>query len=392
MTTYQNSPVLKGGSLSSSRLPSSPTQTSDERRPAAVDADATEAVSTYTIAETIERIQHSMDPYEVLGFQSGARGLSADQVDVAFRRLALLVHPDRCRIEGAHRAFERVLSARQDITNEFRNPNSSQRTPAVVIPRYSVAVPRRSLATRFLRNVRNDVASLDTDDDPDIARAKLRGLEETLRPNPLHNLESQRDFFSDTVASVAVSSIASLGRAALSRGSNSIHRPGPRRDYRASSAFAFEAGGGDRSVLPGCRMGSLEPPSDLAAEPTATEDPYSPHPHHYDDQQQQGHTMDQSMEEGHDERASPPSSSPSSPSSSSRPEQQQQQSPQRARSAELEAILLRRSFSESLVEDCLSTRAPPNSICSIWGVSHRRGPTPIAETMQPETWIPPSHS
>ena len=60
------------------------------------------------VAEAIARVLAAADAYEALGV---ARGASRAACKKAYRRLALLVHPDKCQLSNAEEAFKRVSAA-----------------------------------------------------------------------------------------------------------------------------------------------------------------------------------------------------------------------------------------------------------------------------------------
>lgn len=52
------------------------------------------------------------DPYDVLGVDAGA---SASEIRRRYWRVSLLVHPDKCDVRGAERAFQAVATAAQHL-------------------------------------------------------------------------------------------------------------------------------------------------------------------------------------------------------------------------------------------------------------------------------------
>ncbi|XP_069786716.1 dnaJ homolog subfamily C member 27 isoform X3 [Narcine bancroftii] len=60
-------------------------------------------------ADTIRRIRNSKDSWEMLGMRPGA---SRDEVNKAYRKLAMLLHPDKCLAPGSEDAFKAVVNAR----------------------------------------------------------------------------------------------------------------------------------------------------------------------------------------------------------------------------------------------------------------------------------------
>ena len=59
------------------------------------------------------------DNHGILGLPRGF--LPKAEVSAAFRRLCLLLHPDKCQHEGASDAFKRVTSARNAMENLYRS-------------------------------------------------------------------------------------------------------------------------------------------------------------------------------------------------------------------------------------------------------------------------------
>ncbi|XP_077637947.1 dnaJ homolog subfamily C member 27 [Lonchura striata] len=60
-------------------------------------------------ADAIRRIRASKDSWDVLGLKPGA---SREEVSRAYRRLAVLLHPDKCAAPGSEDAFKALGSAR----------------------------------------------------------------------------------------------------------------------------------------------------------------------------------------------------------------------------------------------------------------------------------------
>ncbi|OWK51689.1 DnaJ subfamily C member 27 [Lonchura striata] len=60
-------------------------------------------------ADAIRRIRASKDSWDVLGLKPGA---SREEVTRAYRRLAVLLHPDKCAAPGSEDAFKALGSAR----------------------------------------------------------------------------------------------------------------------------------------------------------------------------------------------------------------------------------------------------------------------------------------
>ncbi|KAL4693743.1 hypothetical protein H8959_013008 [Pygathrix nigripes] len=60
-------------------------------------------------ADAIRRIRNSKDSWDMLGVKPGA---SRDEVNKAYRKLAVLLHPDKCVAPGSEDAFKAVVNAR----------------------------------------------------------------------------------------------------------------------------------------------------------------------------------------------------------------------------------------------------------------------------------------
>lgn len=68
-------------------------------------------------ADTIRRIRNSKDSWDMLGVKPGA---SRDEVNKAYRRLAVLLHPDKCVAPGSEDAFKAVVSARTALLKNIK--------------------------------------------------------------------------------------------------------------------------------------------------------------------------------------------------------------------------------------------------------------------------------
>ena len=66
-----------------------------------------------------------MNPWKELEIE---RGASKEEVTAAFRRLALIWHPDRCRKEGAEEKMKRINRAFDMLMNPERVPEPVIRT------------------------------------------------------------------------------------------------------------------------------------------------------------------------------------------------------------------------------------------------------------------------
>ena len=61
-----------------------------------------------TAVEAVERIKSQEDFFEILNVE---RHCSQREVTVAYRKLALLLHPDKCSLKGCEGAFQKVATA-----------------------------------------------------------------------------------------------------------------------------------------------------------------------------------------------------------------------------------------------------------------------------------------
>ncbi|XP_062344354.1 dnaJ homolog subfamily C member 27 [Cinclus cinclus] len=68
-------------------------------------------------AEAIRRIRSCRDSWEMLGIKPGA---SRDEVNKAYRKLAVLLHPDKCLAPGSEDAFKAVVNARTAILKNIK--------------------------------------------------------------------------------------------------------------------------------------------------------------------------------------------------------------------------------------------------------------------------------
>uniref|UniRef100_A0A914ZH61 J domain-containing protein n=2 Tax=Parascaris TaxID=6254 RepID=A0A914ZH61_PARUN len=66
-------------------------------------------------AETVERIRHCKDYYEILNLKKDA---TEAQLKREYRKLALQLHPDKCRAPGATEAFKALGNAYAVLTNK----------------------------------------------------------------------------------------------------------------------------------------------------------------------------------------------------------------------------------------------------------------------------------
>ena len=78
------------------------------RAPAPAAAPAPAPDVPRDVAAAIERALAAADAYEALGVERGASPAACKK---AYRRLALRLHPDKCRAPNAEEAFKRVSAA-----------------------------------------------------------------------------------------------------------------------------------------------------------------------------------------------------------------------------------------------------------------------------------------
>ncbi|KAK8735523.1 hypothetical protein OTU49_005429 [Cherax quadricarinatus] len=65
------------------------------------------------VVQAIHRLIHAIDDFDKLGINR--RSISRDEVNKAYRRLAALVHPDKCKAPGAEEAFKALTQARNNL-------------------------------------------------------------------------------------------------------------------------------------------------------------------------------------------------------------------------------------------------------------------------------------
>ncbi|XP_004328563.1 dnaJ homolog subfamily C member 27 isoform X1 [Globicephala melas] len=68
-------------------------------------------------ADSIRRIRNSKDSWDMLGVKPGA---SRDEVNKAYRKLAVLLHPDKCVAPGSEDAFKAVVNARTALLKNIK--------------------------------------------------------------------------------------------------------------------------------------------------------------------------------------------------------------------------------------------------------------------------------
>ena len=64
--------------------------------------------------EVITRLGKGMNPWQQLGIE---KGCSKEEVNKAYRKLAILLHPDKTAVRGADEAFKLLGMARRSILN-----------------------------------------------------------------------------------------------------------------------------------------------------------------------------------------------------------------------------------------------------------------------------------
>ena len=62
-------------------------------------------------ASAITLILSCDDPFTLLGISRGSK-VDAKEVTQTFRKLSILIHPDRCNIHGAEEAFKKIGAAK----------------------------------------------------------------------------------------------------------------------------------------------------------------------------------------------------------------------------------------------------------------------------------------
>ncbi|XP_018120033.1 dnaJ homolog subfamily C member 27-B isoform X3 [Xenopus laevis] len=68
-------------------------------------------------ADSIRRIRNSKDSWDMLGVKPGA---TRDEVNKAYRKLAVLLHPDKCVAPGSEDAFKAVVNARTALLKNIK--------------------------------------------------------------------------------------------------------------------------------------------------------------------------------------------------------------------------------------------------------------------------------
>lgn len=68
-------------------------------------------------ADTIRRIRNSKDSWDMLGVKPGA---TREEVNKAYRKLAVLLHPDKCVAPGSEDAFKAVVNARTSLLKNIK--------------------------------------------------------------------------------------------------------------------------------------------------------------------------------------------------------------------------------------------------------------------------------
>ncbi|XP_018608438.1 dnaJ homolog subfamily C member 27 [Scleropages formosus] len=68
-------------------------------------------------ADTIRRIRSSKDSWDMLGVKPGA---TKEEINKAYRKLAVLLHPDKCVAPGSEDAFKAVVNARTALLKNIK--------------------------------------------------------------------------------------------------------------------------------------------------------------------------------------------------------------------------------------------------------------------------------
>lgn len=68
-------------------------------------------------ADAIRRIRNSKDSWDMLGVKPGA---TRDEVNKAYRKLAVLLHPDKCVAPGSEDAFKAVVNSRTALLKNIK--------------------------------------------------------------------------------------------------------------------------------------------------------------------------------------------------------------------------------------------------------------------------------
>merc|ERR1719387_931803 len=100
------------------------------------------------IAE-VTRILREKDPFKILGLSSDC---SDKDVNNAFRNMALLVHPDKCKVPNGDEAFKRIKEAKQGVLL-----NLSRRVPLQSPPDLRPPPPPRATGPPCMRTARPTV-------------------------------------------------------------------------------------------------------------------------------------------------------------------------------------------------------------------------------------------
>lgn len=61
---------------------------------------------------TIERVLGTEDPYQILNVP---RNINEVEIDKAYKKLCLILHPDRCKHQKAEQAFKKILNAKNKL-------------------------------------------------------------------------------------------------------------------------------------------------------------------------------------------------------------------------------------------------------------------------------------
>lgn len=65
------------------------------------------------VIQAIHRLTHAKDDFDRMGINR--RGATKDEINKAYRKLAGMVHPDKCKATGAEDAFKSLTAARGNL-------------------------------------------------------------------------------------------------------------------------------------------------------------------------------------------------------------------------------------------------------------------------------------
>ena len=100
------------GSLAASSAVSAKTQPKDAKDGQAATAAVSVDKSLIEVRAEIDRVLASRNDYYVLKVPVGS---ALAQIKVSYRRLAMMLHPDKCKLEGAAEAFQKVNASHLNL-------------------------------------------------------------------------------------------------------------------------------------------------------------------------------------------------------------------------------------------------------------------------------------